>query len=215
VNHDKELAAQAAAGDVEAQFDLLLRRVSGNGTETAPPPGMAKLALRPQAERRILRKAFRSMCRVDQTLVATFRKLAAGKAPWPLYLHGPVGTGKTMAALALCDFADSAAYYTVDGLCSLIVAGSPEAVAEEWSQMEGKALVVLDEIGEREKVGDLHYSAVKQMLDTRDLHAERIAIYISNLEILIPCRSVRLVSRLAFLTLATPLSRATFGPPAR
>jgi DNA replication protein DnaC len=31
------------------------------------------------------------------------QELIAGRAPWPLYLHGPAGTGKTSAALAMLD----------------------------------------------------------------------------------------------------------------
>jgi len=40
---------------------------------------------------------------VPQALRDTFRALVSGRAPWPLYLWGPAGTGKTSAALVLLD----------------------------------------------------------------------------------------------------------------
>jgi hypothetical protein len=49
-------------------------------------------------------------------------------------------------------------------------------------QSESDRLVVLDEIGARQKVTDLHYSAVKEFADVRELDHSGVAIYISNLE---------------------------------
>ena len=42
-------------------------------------------------------------------------------------------------------------------------------------------LVVLDEVGARQKVGDLQYSTIKNFADVRELDHGRVAIYISNL----------------------------------
>jgi len=117
------------------------------------------------------------MPRVHRGLVDIFRRLAAGKAPWPLYLHGPAGSGKTCAALALCDFADTAGYWTVESLCDQQLAGQAD-----WEAVANKALAVLDELGERERPGDLHHTVVKRFLDAREIHAGRMGIYISNLK---------------------------------
>jgi chromosomal replication initiation ATPase DnaA len=139
------------------------------------------LPLRPKPERRLLTGVARSMGRVDDGLVAMFRSLVAGKAPWPLYLHGLVGTGKTRAALCLCDFADSAVYFTVDSLADMVMAKSAADAETQWEKIRTKALVVLDEIGEREAVGDLQATTFKKFLDSREWHAGRVAVYVSNL----------------------------------
>lgn len=130
--------------------------------------------------RRLLAHAQREMAMVDSALVDTFRRLAEGLAPWPLLLYGPVGSGKTCAALSLCDVARTACYWTVDRLCSSIMQSDPEDVRDIWNAIETKDLAVLDELGTRDRISDLHYSAVKDFADARELNAGRRAIYISN-----------------------------------
>ena len=65
---------------------------------------------------RIFPKMDRRMKLVDSHLEKVFWSLVNGQAPWPLFLHGPVGAGKTLAALSLCDICRTAAYETVEGL---------------------------------------------------------------------------------------------------
>ena len=157
-------------------FDLLTRQHGhDNGTAPAESFGLKPLRLKTAPERRIFPEVPRRMDLVDE-------KLAAGKAKWPLYLHSPVGPGKTFAALCLCDFAHTAIYHTVDNLCNRILRNVPLETDAEWSRIGSKALAVLDEIGERERVTDLHYTVLKQFLDTRELLAGRVGIYISNLK---------------------------------
>lgn len=45
----------------------------------------------------------RTVREISPTLTSTLADLVAGRQPWPLYLWGPAGTGKTSAALALLD----------------------------------------------------------------------------------------------------------------
>lgn len=142
--------------------------------------GRAFLTLKAKPEIRLLAKLHRSMGMVDAGLVEVFRQLATGQAVWPLYLHGLVGVGKTRAALCLADFADSASYWAIDQLCDFVMSNPAGDGQVEWGYLAKKALVILDEIGQREKVGDLYASTLQKFLDTREHHADAIAIYISN-----------------------------------
>jgi hypothetical protein len=117
------------------------------------------------------------MAKVQPALVDVFRKLVSGRAPWPLYLHGAVGGGKTCAALALADFIDTAVYFTAEDL-----ADQQMRDGIDWEIVRTKGLAMLDELGERERVGDLHYSVVKKFCDAREVYAGRVAIYIGNLK---------------------------------
>ncbi len=119
----------------------------------------------------------RSFAQVDQGLVQLLRRLVTGQARWPLYLHGPAGSGKTLAALCLCDVTIQAVYQTVEQI-SDVVFQPGEWI---WRAAKERELCVLDELGAREKVTDPHYQAVKKFADARELYANRVAVYISNL----------------------------------
>ncbi len=145
-------------------------------------PGCSKLAI--QAPNvRLLTNVRRSMAQVDQALVSTFRKLAGGAQPWPLFLFGPTGAGKTLAALSLCDHARTASYHTAEGLCDTTIELKyrPDELRDLWETIATKDLVVLDEIGIRGQASDFAYTTLKRLADAREMHAGRVAIYISNL----------------------------------
>ena len=163
-----------------AQFDEILRHVSTSGTTSEEAAGRRVLPLR-EPVRRILPEVDRRLELVDSGLLDVFRALVSGRAPWPLYLFGLTGAGKTMAALCLCDVAQTAAYWAVEELCDFVMRENPAEVQGEFQQIAEKGLAVLDELGQRATVGDLRYSAVKKFADARELHAGRVAVYISNL----------------------------------
>jgi DNA replication protein DnaC len=146
----------------------------------ADRPGIRVMPLL-NPSRRLLPGVPRSMVAVDPVLRELFRELTAGRAPWPLFLFGNVGGGKTSAALALCDVVATAAYFTADGLCCAILEQDPSSVRDLWQTIEAKSLIVLDEIGARSNTTDFAYSTLKRAIDARDQHAGRAAVYISNL----------------------------------
>ena len=137
------------------------------------------------------------MAQVAPKLREVFGQLVTGKARWPLYLWGPVGTGKTRAALALTDFlAGRSEYYTMEKLCTAAME------RDAWKRTLGDLcradMVIVDDIGEREKVGDLYATTLKAVLDARDYRHNRAGIYTGNVSDLDLPRLLddRLVSRL-------------------
>lgn len=167
-----DLRTRAAEGDVEAQWELNLQAA----TAIEITPTCRALPMR-KIERRILPGIERRMDMVDPALLDVLRRLATGKERWPLFLSGPSGSGKTATALALCDFAESATYTTAEDLADRIMAGDGDAA---WELIAERDLAVLDEIGERQQVGDLAYRAVKKFADIRSTEAGSVAVYISN-----------------------------------
>lgn len=116
--------------------------------------------------------------KVQPELRTTIRSLAAGEGRWPLYLWGKAGTGKTCAALALLDFAGGF-YFTADDLAETVsdammgrlrTPGASRLICakELWTELATCSLVVIDELGEREKVSDHHYGTLKRLLDRRE-----------------------------------------------
>ena len=134
----------------------------------------------------------RNVAMIQEPLRKVIHEVIAGEAPWPLVLTGEAGTGKTCAALCLLDHAGGD-YYTTAGLCETLIRSQqgrlewnqegrggtiyPEML---WSRIAGQRLIVLDELGCREKVSDAHYDAVKRMIDERDC---KPFIVISNLSL--------------------------------
>jgi len=118
--------------------------------------------------------------------------LAQDAKRWPGLLYGPAGTGKTCAALCLCDVSETACYLTVEGVMDAIVRGK-EADFDWINRVD---LAVLDEIGIRTNAKDLDYVAVKRFADLR---GTRPTLYITNLkpQDLSTCYDDRIFSRVA------------------
>lgn len=147
------------------------------------------------------------MCRevafVDAKLMAQFRRLACGEDKWPLYLYGPVGVGKTLAALCLCDMVHHATYWTTDELSEGEQGKGTRSVPwdeQRWSiQPE---LIVLDELGMRDASDGWKWSldqqVVKKFIDWRERKCAGVAVYISNhpLETMKSLYDTRVMSRL-------------------
>lgn len=80
---------------------------------TAPKPATdkppAKLSVRPWPAR-IDDETPRDVAKIDPKLRDLFRGLIRGELPWPLYLTGEPGTGKSAAVLCLADFVIDSVY---------------------------------------------------------------------------------------------------------
>ena len=132
-------------------FDrMTIQHASDNAT---PASGFSRLMLWPEGprppEKRIAPGLIRSMAQVHEAVRGTLRKLALGEARWPLLLFGPTGTGKTRAALCLCDYVQYAAYWTMEQLLNQQMHPKYEERLAWQEQLRRAELVVLDEIGER------------------------------------------------------------------
>jgi hypothetical protein len=171
--------------------------------------GLVRLRLNPQPTVRHQPAKDRSVAEIGPTLRQVIRQLVAGETRWPLFLHGPVGTGKTCAALCLLDHAGGV-YLTAAELADQVIdaqQGRLEHAWEDgsfqkfapaalWKYLAERPLVVIDELGARDKVSDPHYEAVKRLLDLRE---GRPLIALSNLDLeaLAQRYDDRIASRLA------------------
>jgi DNA replication protein DnaC len=143
--------------------------------------GLSVLSLRTKPKPRLLPSVPRTMKAVDSELVGIFRDLVAGRRRWPLFLHGSVGRGKSAASLALCDFAETAEFFTVEEICGVDMRGSDAERLRLKDGLRKASLFIIDELGTRSKVSDLPYMAVKRCLDEREAFQRRRLIAISNL----------------------------------
>ncbi len=168
----------------------LVRLVNAEAT-TGTPLGVATLRLQ-QPRRTKYPKVPRSLARVDTALCDLFGQLAAGEAPWPLLAWGGVGGGKTFAGLCFVDMVPGSIFLTLEQACDGKMKGeqpweskvadrgeTPYAGGQPIRKSGG--LLILDEIGERSKAGDLLYTTLKGILDYREFNHRRVAMYISNL----------------------------------
>ncbi|MDM8008614.1 MAG: hypothetical protein QUV05_20945 [Phycisphaerae bacterium] len=112
------------------------------------------------------------------------------RAPWPLFIFGGVGTGKTCACLCLLDAAGGGCHFkTFPELCNDIIAagkgdlwndntGYRMSVHDYWHVWRNSRLTVLDEIGARQQVSDFAYETLKLAIDTRE---GKCCVFTSNI----------------------------------
>lgn len=165
-------------------FDALLeesmRRQKSEPSTTARESALQArpLSLRREPRPWHLTRKVRTLAGIPLALRKAIRATVAGEAPWPLVVSGPAGCGKTCAALCLLDHAGGL-YFTAASLAEkLILASKGELYNHDshhtisnaalWEEIATTTLVVLDEVGAREKVSDWHYECVKRVLDERE-----------------------------------------------
>lgn len=124
-----------------------------------------------------------------------------GRSPWPMTMIGGVGVGKTCAALCVYDVVCGGRRYVntadmVKRITDMRRDLVSDSEADYWRDWRNAKLVILDELGARERVSDAHYEIVKNAIDQR---AGRPAIFISNLSLgdLAGVYDDRIASRLA------------------
>lgn len=146
-----------------------------------PHPGERCLMLRTPRERE----------RIPPDLLQSLKACADGEAPWPLAITGRPGCGKTCGALYLADRCmGSYRYGTFDELterlrrCTMgeeyvhgLSASRRMTVDSFWADIAERNLIVVDEVGARDRVTDFAYNMLKGVLDKRE---GRPLIVISN-----------------------------------
>jgi len=165
-----------------------------NGPPPSPKKSLcSKLALQRQpGPPKVLPRTRRSLTGIDPPLREAIRALVGGQIPWPLFLQGPAGCGKTCACLCLLDHAGGE-YWTTVSWCEqlndaafgrLIARGEGGSVTvwptQLWAKVQRAPLVVLDELGTRDIVTAAHYDAVKRVIDERE---GMPLVVISNLDL--------------------------------
>lgn len=119
------------------------------------------------------------------------RAVVTGKAPWPMFVCGSVGAGKTCAILCVLDRClFSRRYVTAQQFCedaSSALRGelwdgemrvSHRMFWERWNRLD---LTCMDELGSRssrDRVSDHHYESIKRAIDERQGEP---SVWISNL----------------------------------
>lgn len=129
---------------------------------------------------------------IPEPLRLAIRRAVQGEVPWPLFVHGPAGTGKTSAALCLLDFARGE-YFTATGLAEYLIQAQQGKLSwwcegqggtiwpeDVWQRLSEQPLIVLDELGSRQTVSDHHYDCVKRLLEDRH---SRPFLILSNLDL--------------------------------
>ena len=125
----------------------------------------------------------RSRCLIDEQPRLRIRELCEAHLPWPAFFTGVPGSGKTCAALSLCDAATRATvYHTLpelaerlhlatygdlredDGISARPVRVYPGHIWRPWKE---SALAVMDEIGTR-GLTDSQRDTLQRAIDYRD-----------------------------------------------
>ena len=168
-------------------------------TMTSTPTSTPPLPTTVEADPEHLTDKVRSADQVPELFRLGLRDCRKGICPWPLTLAGKVGVGKTYAALCFTDHCPLASeFWTLEELCNLLTASMNELWYQRyytkflkkqeekisnlvfWNYIGSIPLLVIDEIGSRQKVTDHRYETLKGVLDRRE---DRPLIMTSNLTI--------------------------------
>jgi len=151
--------------------------------------GVAYLPISSQPDRLILPDLERSKEAIPTNYRKALHECQFGTSPWPLFVFGSVGTGKTFGALALADYVRWSLFYSIrellreaaDAACGRLQneAGYEISARKFWRTIADARLIILDEIGSRGEVNDHHYNSVMELVDCRQ---RKPSIYLSNLE---------------------------------
>lgn len=143
------------------------------------PYGAKELRLATVPKQVHLPEISRTLAGIDKDVRLAIRQTVSGESPWPLFVHGPAGCGKTCAALCLLDYAGGG-YYVASELCSRMIDAQHGHVTfssngrsgnvwpgDIWKWIDLAPLIVLDELGSRDRVSDFAYETIKRVIDRR------------------------------------------------
>ncbi|UCC31269.1 MAG: hypothetical protein JSU86_03135 [Phycisphaerales bacterium] len=152
---------------------------------------------------------YRRRDEIDHTLRATINELIRGERPWPLFLYGKQGSGKTCAGLCMMD-AFGGWYIQLAQLREMVIqaqkdqltwpSGHPRTTGDIWKAWARAHLAVLDEVGQRCEPSQFEYEILKRCLDERE---GKPLVVVSNcdLDAISGLYDDRIASRLAAGTL--------------
>lgn len=150
----------------------------------------------------------RDKAEIPPALLDPIRDCMYGRAPWPLVLIGPAGTGKTCAALCVSDYTlGGREYNTAEQLpldlveaskANLFTADGRERVTVKgyWKRWRSVEIAILDELGARSYPSDWHYICCKSAIDHRE-GKPLIVICNCDLDAIYSIYDERVASRLA------------------
>lgn len=172
--------------------------------------GLCRLKVAEAPERKARPDIERSIAMVPDDLRKKLRGLILGELPWPLYIHGPSGTGKTCASLVALDYLGRDAYAgscsdtirpwlagfvdvrTIAGVkigCDKGKVRWSDGEREEAAKWETvlkvigrRPLVVFEEIGVGKEAADFRLDTMLEMLDRRANQPVKPFIVTSNLK---------------------------------
>lgn len=179
---------QQTAPDVQTAASAFQTLVQASRTASTRPsserrPGQQRLRLLTSPNRKEPLSHPREIGQVDGKLLGCLQGLASGELDWPLFLHGPPGSGKTSAALALLDHVERGLFYTASAYHKARV--DSEFHRLEWRDKEngksgtwsprgflryvaGVELLVLDDIGAKGNITQAFYDSVLELLNARE-----------------------------------------------
>ena len=158
--------------------EALDRGRAARSATTTSPPGCRRLTVPPPADdpprvfvgdpapaavRRQMAAAELSLA--PPPVQAALAACGGGGRPWPLYLHGPAGGGKTSAALALLRACGG--LYLSAGWWDRCRVEDKVGAADILGCLDRARLVVVDEIGLRAVATDWQLESLKLLLDGR------------------------------------------------
>jgi hypothetical protein len=131
---------------------------------------------------RIRRRTPRDRRRIPEPLAAALGDCVTGRRPWPLFVTGPAGCGKTCGALCLADRVPGRSIHLeLSALAETVrraLFAGPGTADDLWDEWRRASFGILDELGIREHVSDHVYAVAKTALDVRE---RRPLIVLSNI----------------------------------